>query len=262
VPEYQNPAGRLHALLTSYGGQRKVTIRQAWALALDVTEEDVPLHLGAVAALLSDVRSAALETGSDAFDLIPEHLRTLSRCVFPITDSFIGDVGNALPDERAMEALKMLSAYLEGTMPEGTIPTKDEVGELRESARELRDDVIAADLAPEIKRELLHRLGDVLDALDHLHVGGPDAVRRAAESLALATVLFEADTEGDRAVFTRLKSLAKKAWVAFTVATSLANAVLTWERILDLGLLESGQEQRQLLPGSTPDTGDESGSSE
>lgn len=158
-----------------------------------------------------------------------------------------------------MDALKMLSAYLEGMMPEGAIPGDEEVEELRESVRKLRDDVIATDLPSEIKRGILHRLGDVLEALDHLHIGGPDAVRRAAEALALTAVLYEAEVEGDMAVFTRLKSLAKRAWVAFTVASMLASAALTWDRIADLKLLDSGSEQRQLPPGSASGTEDPSG---
>ena len=47
----------------------------------------------------------------------------------------------------------------------------------------------------------------MLEAIEHLNVGGPDAVRRAAESLALSATLYEADDEDHRAVYSRIRSL-------------------------------------------------------
>jgi len=253
VADNRNPAGRLHELLTRFAEQRALSTVQAWSVILEVAADEVPMHLGDVASLLRDVRNAARETGVDAFDPIPTHLTALSRSIFPVNEPFSGLAANVAPDSTAMQALKMLSAYLEQIAPEGTTPDEDELDQLRVDVRELITSVTAADLPPEIKRALLHRLGDVVEALEHVDVGGPDAVRRAAEALAISAVLYEADAEAHGTVLSRIKSLARKTWLAFTVTTSLAGAVLTWDRIAELHLLGSGQEQRQLpSPSSSP----------
>jgi hypothetical protein len=251
VAELQNPAGRLHELLNVFA-QQKGTTQAAWAKALDVSEADVPLHLGDVASLLRDVRRAAEDTGVDAFAPIPAYLQSLSQSIFPVSEPFGGPAGNVAPNGTAMQALAMLSAYLERFAPEGAIPDERERDELRNSVCELIDDVTAADLPADVRRAVLHRLVEVLEALDHLRAGGPDAVRRAAESLAISAILYESDTTSDATIFTRLKSVAHKTWVAFTVTTSLAGAVLTWDRITGLDQLPAGQ-QRQ-LPAASENT--------
>ncbi len=154
-----------------------------------------------------------------------------------------------------MEMLDVLSAYLDDFGPEGKIPPSDELEALRQSVADLLEEIDAADLPPEIRRTLLHRLRDMLAALDHLKIGGPDAVRRAAESLATTAMLCE-DAVNDKAgVLSRIKSVAKNAWVAFTVASALANGALTWDRITGVQALPPTQEQRQLPPGSSDSAG-------
>jgi hypothetical protein len=256
VGEFQNPAGRLHDLLSRFAENGRLSTQAAWAAVLEVEEQDVPMYLSDVARLLREVRDAAQETGRDAFDPIPGHLVTLSKAIFPVSEPFAGRASNVAPDPTAMQALKMLSAYLEDFAPDGEIP--DELDELLDEVRALMDAVVEADLPVDIRRGLLHRLGDVLAAIEHVKVGGPDDVRRAAEALALSAILYEDDADSDAAVFSRLKTFAKKAWVAFTVTTSLAGAVLTWDKIADLDLLEPAKEQRQLPPPSSPPPDDPS----
>lgn len=253
VADYQNPAGRLHELLRRFGTQGAKSIRDGWADVLEVSAEDVPLHLGEVASLLRDVRDAAHETGLDAFAPIPGHLTELSGSIFPTKVPFSRPSNEVRPDSYAMQALQMLSAYLEQLAPEGKLPPDAEVEDLRVQFADLFDAVTAADLPPEIRRTLLHRLSDIITALEHLNIGGPDAVRRAAEALAISAVLYEEDAEDNSGIFTRLRSSAQKAWVAFTVVTTLANAVLTFERIADMGALPPAQEQMQLPAGDSPD---------
>ncbi len=260
MAEYQNPAGRLHELLTRFGAKPNQSIENAWAEVLDVAKEDVALHLGEVALLLRDVRNAAHETGSDAFDPIPDHVTTLSRSIFPVDVPFNEDVSRVRPDPIAMQMLKTLSAYLETTAPEGKIPPADEIEDLRLEFVELIEAITDADLPPEIRRALLHRLTDMITALEHLKVGGPDAVRRAAEALAISAVLYEEDAQDDSGVFTRMRSAAQKTWVAFTVVTTLANAVITFDRITGMEFLPPAQEQRQLPPPSPPKEDGDAGS--
>jgi hypothetical protein len=252
VADYLNPAGRLHELLTRFGAEPDLSVQDAWAEVLGVAKADVALYLGDVASLLRDVRDAAAETGNDAFAPMPQHLATLSRSVFPVDIRFNQVASNVAPDPTAMQMLKALSAYLEKTAPEGKIPEPVEVEELRASFGDLLDDVADAELPPEIRRALRHRLSDIITALDHLNVGGPDAVRRAAEALAISAVLYEQDAGGDSDLFTKLRSKAKNAWVAFTVVTTLTSAVLMFDQIIGADLLPPAPEQHQLPPGPPP----------
>lgn len=64
-----------------------------------------------------------------------------------------------------MQMLKTLSAYLQ-TMPEGKIPEATEVEDLRLGFADLVEAVTAADLPPDIRRALLHRLSDMITALN------------------------------------------------------------------------------------------------
>lgn len=244
---YENPAGRLHELLTRFGSNPANSIIDAWAEALEVERSEVPYHLGHVASLLLDVRRAAEETDSPAFNPMPDHLNALASSIFPMNQAFGAQVAQVVPDANAMQMLATLSYALNLSASEGTIPDDDEVDELKESVGELIDEVKSSDLPPEVRRALLHRLAEMLEALEHLEIGGPNAVRRAAESLA-ATAVIHAE-EADQATIRRLAEVARKAWTAFTVTTAFASSVLTWNRILDLTGLGQGQEQRQLPPG-------------
>ena len=137
MPEYQNPAGRLHDLLTRFAEHPRNSAVQAWALVLDIGEDEVAMHLGDVASLLRSVLDAAQETGLDAFDPIPAHLPALSRSIFPLTSPLNDEARKVAPDPQAMQALKMLSAYLDQTAPEGMVTGEDELDALRASLRQL-----------------------------------------------------------------------------------------------------------------------------
>ena len=175
MPDYQNPAGRLHELLTQFASNPSLSIQDAWADVLGVDSGEVALYLGDVVALLRDVRDAASDTGNEAFAPIPGYLTALSQSIFPASVPFSQTSDHVAPDATAMQMLKMLSAYLETTAPEGRIPEVAEVEDLRDEFAELVDAVTSADLPPDIRRALLHRLIEMITALEHLKVGGPDA---------------------------------------------------------------------------------------
>jgi hypothetical protein len=230
----------------------------AWAEVLGISEDEVPMQLGRVAVLLEEVRQAAEDTGEAAYAPMPAHLRTLSGSIIPVTQNLNSAVTDVLPDGNAMDMLNTLAAFLRQTAPEGERPEHDDVEELRATTRGLMEDVAAAELPPEIRRELLRRLGEVLEALDHLGVGGPNAVRRAAEALALSAMLYESAAQGDQTVFTRAKVLAKRVAITFTVATTMATGALTWDKIIDLPVIEQGEQPRQLPRGPSSESDDSS----
>lgn len=249
---YQNPAGRLHELLRRFGSNPKISMSAAWADALQVEESEVPYYLGQVASLLLDVRRAAENTGSPAFDPMPTHLNTLARSIFPADHAFGAEVAHVRPDGNAMQMLAALDYALSLSASEGMVPDAGTLDELKESVTELVDDVARSNLPPEMKRALHHRLAEMLEALEHLELGGPEAVRRAAESLAATSVIY-AGGKDDDGITKKVAAVARKTWTAFTVITALASSVLTWDKIVDLtGSLGQGEEQRQLPPGPRP----------
>ena len=73
-------------------------------------------------------------------------------------------------------------------------------------------------------------------------------VRRAAEALAISAALDEEDAQDDSGVFTRLRSAAQRTWVAFTVITTLANAVVTFDRITGMELLPPPAQESASFP--------------
>ena len=260
MADYTNPAGRLHEVLTRFGSNPNVSILDGWANALSVPAGEVPYHLGQVAALLVDVRNAAAETGSDAFRPMPDLLGKLAESIFPTTTAFARPVSDATPNAIAMQLLAALSYALELSAPEGKIPDDDELDDLKQSVRDLIADIADSELPPEVRRALLHRLAEMLEALEHLEVGGPNAVRRAAESLAVTAVLA-AESAEDPTLIGKIAKVARTAWTAFTVTTAIAASALTWEKLVDMtGLLNQSQEQRQLPPGPPAAHDDELGS--
>jgi hypothetical protein len=253
---YENPAGRLHDLLKRFESQPKKSMRGAWAAVLDVEESDVPFHLGGVASLLADVRRAAADTGSPAYEPMPSHLSTLARSILPVDRGIDAAVQDVLPDATAMQMLLTLSYALSIGAPEERIPELDELHQLQESVSELINDVSKADLPPNVKRVLLYGLAEMLEALEHVEIGGPEGVRRAAESVAAAAAIYAGDAP-DQETVGKVATVARKVWTAFAVATAFASAVLTWDKMIDLtGTLGQAQEQRQLPPAPEQATGD------
>ena len=229
-----------------------MTIAAAWAEVLGVPYEDVVLHLGSVGTLMAETRRAARETGSEHFATMDGHLTALAECIFPQRIPFSEPVQVLRPEPNAMQMLGTLSYALQLESREGQIPAADELEELRDNAAALVADLASAHIPPEIRRVLVDRMNELLEAIEHLKVGGPNAVRKAAEALAISAILYDGDYDSaDTGVlFQRIKKTAKTAWVAFTVTTQLATAVLTWERIIDIPAIGTGTEQRQLLPGT------------
>lgn len=254
---YENPAGRLHDLLVRFANEPKKSMREAWAGVLDVDESEVPYYLGGVASLLPDVRRAAAQTGSPAYDPMPSHLNALARSILPVDRGFDAAVQDVLPDATAMQMLLTLSYALSIGTPEERIPELDELNELRKSVSELINDVSKADLPPNVKHALLHRLAEMLEALEHLEIGGPEGVRRAAESVAAAAAIYAGEA-ADQATVGKIATVARNVWTAFAVVTTFASSVLTWDKMIDLtGTLGQAQEQRQLPPGPQQATSDE-----
>jgi hypothetical protein len=254
MSELDNPAGRLHELFVRFAKARDETILRAWANALNTHPDLVTQHLGEVLALVEDTRRAAAASGQASFRRIPEHLDSFIVAVFPTDQTFAtGQASSVEPSATALEALGMLSAYLSQHQPEPDIPL-EEIAELKRQVGELMATVTDSALPPEVKRPLLHRLADIMAAIEHIAVRGPEAVRFAAEALGASAVIYEDEDEPEvnAAIFQQLRTFAKRTWFVFAAGAILPRAGIGWDHMFHFAehLISPPSAPKQLPPGN------------
>lgn len=255
MPYLDNPAGRLHHLLAQFAALPSQSVEQAWAAVLHVSTDNLAPRLGEVAVLAGDVIRAAEDTQEEAFiPAISRHIGILSPTFHPTNVALNSPKAQVDPNATSMEALSGLSTFLHRTASEGAAPDPASIIELRTEVSELMALAAAADLDPAIRNLLLKRLADVLAALDHLDVGGPDAARKAADALAFATATFGgAMDEPER---NQLKAVARKAWILFQISVTTVTGLHVLESAVssvDHLLSPPPIHQLQLPAGSPAD---------
>jgi hypothetical protein len=77
-----------------------------------------------------------------------------------------------------------------------------------------------------------HRIHDVLWALDHVHIGGPDAVAGAVERLVGQVVVYAPEAQQRSGVMHRIIATASTVWNAFKVGSEAARALEGWEAVM------------------------------
>ena len=138
-----------------------------------------------------------------------------------------------LVDPGALAALGTIDVLLSTIGSEGVVPEDPGVvGDLRsdiESAiAEVRQDAV---LPAEVKQVLVARLHDMLWALDHLEVAGPDGVKAAAERLAGALAI---NPEARKyPTTTKVTRLTGRAWSVFTAGQKASGAIEGWSQVLE-----------------------------
>jgi hypothetical protein len=243
VTDYDNPAGRLLFVLSrlkeaSSGG---ISLVAAWAQVFGVAEDDVVLRLGAINDLVSKVQDEVDRTAPAFEPLVVRYRSDWSKPIFPVDRAFNTPGSKSMPGVPALEALAAISAHLHGVGPDGQIPTENQLADLKEQLEELRDDVReCAELPDELKHEIAARLADISQALEHVHIGGPQAVRRAMEAL-VGSVAFR-DPEGtvwSKPVLRKLTTVLVAGYMAFTAGPEIERSIESWTNILR-GELTSG----------------------
>ncbi|MDQ3725904.1 MAG: hypothetical protein M3335_08485 [Actinomycetota bacterium] len=256
MPYYDNPAGRLHELLAKLAEQdRRISVLDAWATVLRVEPDDVVVHLGRVADLVRQTQDAVDRAGEDA--LLPPVQRyraSWAQPIFPQDHAFSGALGKVLPDVAALEALDLISAQLHSIAPEGVVPDEDELERLKSQIRDLIDGVQAADDVPdEVKHLVISRLRAVEEAVEHLDVGGPSAIRRATEAV-MGSVLFAQDAQLAKSptiqtVWTTLLVI----WTVFSAGPTIQTSIEAWKEMAPLLSAKTEQSPGASAPGSSPD---------
>jgi hypothetical protein len=236
MPEYDNPASRLHALMLRYrqrGSSNTSTILDSWSHALDVAPDQVMRCLADVADLVEETRKACEDAQQAMFVDLPGYLESLTPVIYPMTHAIASAAAsNAMPSELALKGILDFSRWLHQYIPEPKVPDDDDVSKLLDQVRELITAIVGADdLDPGVKRLLLQHLEQVLEALEHLRFRGGDAVKLA--SLALIGVTWMADgalTKKQHALTERVRAVALKACVIFAAVAPMGSNLVGWDQ--------------------------------
>lgn len=257
MPYYDNPAGRLHDLLTRLAKQPgNTSLLDAWATVLDVAAEDIAVHLSEVASLVRGTQEAVNNAGEEALlPMVGRFRDSWAQPIFPQDHAFKDRLDRVLPDENSLDTLGVVSAHLHAIAPEGVVPGESELETRKEELRTLIDEVgAAADIPDEVKHLLIARLRDVESAIDHLNVGGPGAIQRAMEA-AMGSVFTTPDARRTAATSPTVKNMFTTLWVIwaiFSAGQPVHDSIEGWGdtvRMLSPGPEETSQEP---APPSVP----------
>lgn len=244
MPILDNPAGRLHDLLRRLSETDQAeSILSGWAQVLEVPQDEVRLYLGAVGDLLPAVQEAVERTDSE-YQLAQVHRYrgVWAEPIFPAGQAMSNPLQRVVPDDAALETLGAIAAYLHEVAPEGSIPEPSRLKELSDGVRKLIEEAVAADDLPDdVKHGITSHLRKVAQAIDHIAIGGPNAVAEAAETLVGSIDvrnpgLFQSKT-GRRIA----KGLAV-VWFAFSAGPTTQASIEAWSEI-SRGELTSGAKE-------------------
>lgn len=147
-----NPAGRLHALLTEYraAANEQRSIRATWAHVLDVSESEVTVAVIDVGSLIPAIEAAVARVGDEAQQELLSYYRLNWAAPITTPDHPTGQTpspGKALVDVGALTALGSLSSFLSSVASEGAVPDVEQIQSLRDSVAQVIDEV-ARTLSP------------------------------------------------------------------------------------------------------------------
>jgi len=240
LPKLDNPAGRLHALLSEFASVNdpNPSLVNVWAGVFGVqTKFETYLALAEAAALIPQIDAAVVRGGDeDQEEAVRLNIAEWTRAILLPTCNLEDAPGRAPDralDERALSALGQVSSYLSLTASEGHVPGAEEISDLRRQARELIDGIVDDPELPEaIKRLALDHAYRLAEALDHFKVGGPGAVRAATERLA-GSLLMAAPEARRTTVWSRVWTFAYKAYAVFNQAPEVADSIEAAKKIYE-----------------------------
>lgn len=223
----------------------------AWAVVLAVEPDEVSLHLGEVGQLVAGVRVAVAELGEGAFaSMVARYREAWANPIFPGSHSFSSAVHKVRPDSAALEALGAIAVHLHSVAPEGLVPAEAELGQLKDDVTSLLEDInLSSDLPDSVKHLLVVRLTGISRAMDHVGIGGPNAVRLATEALIGAIRIGAIDLrepEGASASKTKHRVIAVLAaiWMAFAAGPEIQTSLNAWNGLIH-GELSSGSSEQE-----------------
>lgn len=235
-----NPAGRLYELLSAYkrNADKQRSIVATWAATLGVSEQKVLPELAQVASLIPAVEQTVASLEDETQTGVCK--RFIRKWAAPIIlydqhPRAVPSPGAALVDDDGLAALHGLAGYVSVRIADGRVPEDDHRSELRAQVEAIIRDLPDDDSIPEqLASAMNHRLHDVLWAMDHVRIGGPEAVSEATERLLGAVVLYTHPDPSTRKAgpVRRTLDVATKVWVAFKLGPEAKAAIDGWEDIL------------------------------
>lgn len=230
-----NPAGRLHALLSEAGTppreNDRETARQKWAKTLAVEVKDSPTllaRLGEVMALPVEVRGAVKSLPEVDHDTYLGPLSNVEKSFGKLNlDALWSQCAREI-DGTTMYSLKVCDELLSRQRPERTLP-EDEREQLHEEVRNLRKDVQAKEKDKDLREFLLHHLKAMDDALQEYKISGTPPVEEAAKAI-LGGALIQKQKHRKNPFLRRLFATALS---ALYLTGGLEGGFALTERVLD-----------------------------
>jgi hypothetical protein len=236
VAKLDNPAGRLHTVLTAFqtACSRGLNIQETWQATLSTEGVGSTLiGVAEVASLVPAIEQALIRAGDhDQLSLFYEFAEDwASAVIFPRRDFQAQAASNYLPNKRVMHTLAGLSGFLSIAASEGPVPPQATMTELHDQVQGLIDSLADdTELPSELRREIADHLQRLASALLHFRIGGPDAVKSALDRLRV-TVAFAPEPVKQTGMWKRVAATGGVVWVAFTSSPVIADAIEGWGRI-------------------------------
>lgn len=237
MAQLNNPAGRLHALLSEFrlaSDPGNVSILNAWREVLG-TDDTTSTMAGVaqVAALVTELRVVLVATGDESQMRSFEHFSGVWLTPIFTPSNAWNQSGDGLVEEASLVMLGSLSSYLGRLHPEGVIPTPEKTSELKDMIDGALEALRQSDLPEQIQTIMVQRFHDMAWALDHLEVAGPNGVKAAVERL-LASVQMQPKTVFDRITGLGVLGTAGAVWMAFTSGPEVQAALEAWPQIFQI----------------------------
>lgn len=253
-----NPAGRLHAVLTKFyehpekirqgsatdaiPSYREALIRDRISTALDIPNNPRSLMFGLleIHKMIDDLELILSSKEGINEILYLEPLRRI-RNAFSIIDMQITwDRSKSHPTvEKDLTSLMFISELLSQSQPEKVVP-EEEVSKLQEELEALVKLVLSSSLSSEIKAVILSQLEAIRRALFNYRMRGFPTLQEAMEKVAGSYFVNEKtiDTVGDKEEVKAYKGFLSKfvATVSFAAnVTKLIDAAAKWLPLLSSG---------------------------
>lgn len=238
MAKLDNPAGRLHDLLTDFVQQARGangSILTTWQGVFDAASTtETLLRIAETAGLLPSIERVLQRIGDrDQLTLFYGAVDDLLVSVVqPRADIHSTAARSMLPPDYAVAALGGVSAFLSIVASEGPVPDAGTRDGVRAQVQELIDGIATdPDLPEEVKRLALDHAYRLAQALDHFRIGGPGAVRAATEQL-LGAVAMAPDRVRRHGVWQRVLTTFSIAWQVFSKGQDVHQALEGWVGVI------------------------------
>ncbi|WP_147251456.1 hypothetical protein [Blastococcus sp. TBT05-19] len=239
MAKLDNPAGRLHTVLTAFMTEASANknILETWQQTLKTHDaEQTLIGVSRVAGLVPEIEQSLIRVGdSDQLSLFYELAGDwVSAVIFPRNDFRSMAASNYLPDRRVLSTLAAISGFLSIAASEGPVPAEATIISLHDDVRGLIRDISEdTELPTELKREVVDHLHRIANALASFQMGGPDAVKAALDRLRI-TIVFAPEPAKKTEAWKRVAAVGGAVWITFTSSPVIAEAIESWGQIVQM----------------------------